>query len=99
MSRNNKADELVERFFATSRNHQEAVLRNLARKAERATHLEQTMLAVIERLLTDDMGIIEFTRAGGDVICEVCNVRLYDHPRLPRNTDLTFGCDGEIYKL
>lgn len=49
--------------------------------------------------------INEFVRAGGDVICEVCGKKYYDHPMDKEILSwggypfLNVGCDGTRLKL
>ncbi len=44
----------------------------------------------------------EVFRASGDVVCEVCQKKLYDHPQYRYPSDMgaaVKGCDGRYYHL
>jgi len=42
---------------------------------------------------------IEYDRISGEIVCQICNRKYYDHPDVPRYSWLTRGCDGKNYKL
>ena len=41
---------------------------------------------------------LNFVRAGGDVVCPICGLKLFDHPECKAD-QLRIGCDGNQYKL
>lgn len=49
----------------------------------------------IQKRLDND----EMRRAGGDVICDVCGKRYYDHPVIEDFEWLHITCDNKIVKL
>ena len=50
-------------------------------------------------LLTLDLraSFHDYTRACGDVLCDVCQKKLYDHPTY--STGLTLDCNGNLLHL
>ena len=58
-----------------------------------------------ERFVLENYGkaavvpVPEFKRVGGDVLCEQCGLKLYDHPVDPRAKPLRIRCNRERAKL
>jgi hypothetical protein len=66
---------------------------------DRRTFLRTLLLAEPEEAADADRRRDGFTRAGGDVVCEQCGEKLYDHPADPRDAFLTITCSRERVKL
>lgn len=64
--------------------------------ANRRARQFQRMARKLGKMIPPDE--VGFTRASGLVICEECELRLYDHPRAKDST-LVIGCDGRQYHL
>jgi hypothetical protein len=49
--------------------------------------------------LIDLMLKAEFQRVGGDVICEICQEKIYDHPEIEGYPTFIVDCRGRLVKV
>lgn len=62
-------------------------------------HRRQNTSRMQDLIVADGVGHVDRGRAGGDVLCEECGRKLYDHPQWPPMPFLHILCDGSVVKL